>query len=243
MFFINVCNRSKHQYMSTQSKSQAFLPTPVMAKLKKQNDSSKDCEEFRPTRANRKSEAAKQATAEARKKRRREYYARDAEKIREKNRIHIAERRAAAKRKRSGTAETRHQASELTAAELAASQTLAQMQVDRAIQEKGGSGESEEAAVDREITALWEEGEKQRELESEDEESDNSRETGETVAVIDVEALRHRRATRIRRRQMADLLGARRLSRESPSPDPPSPEPRAKMPSLYTALFRTSDDL
>ncbi|KAK7026140.1 hypothetical protein R3P38DRAFT_2777880, partial [Favolaschia claudopus] len=84
-----------------------------------------------------------------------------AEKIRAKNRIHIAQKRSKPSR-----AET-PQDPELTAAELAATETLAQMQADRAAQELGfhdprgnspTSRSREEIAIDEEISALWEEG-------------------------------------------------------------------------------------
>ncbi|KAK7046353.1 hypothetical protein R3P38DRAFT_2765191 [Favolaschia claudopus] len=177
----------------------AFLPTPVMAKLKRQNNSSKDCEVFRLS--DKLSSTVR--LAQIAKARRQSRPLRKQGKSVEEN-ITLKSvslllywllitdwsrarrksgRRIAYVSLKEGAAETRHQASELTAAELAASETLAQMQVDRAIQEKGGilgagaHGENEEAAVDREwvlkITALWEEGERQQELESEDEESDN----------------------------------------------------------------------
>ncbi|KAK7022689.1 hypothetical protein R3P38DRAFT_2780671 [Favolaschia claudopus] len=190
-----------------------------------------DEDKFRPTRAHRKSDAAKRATAEAKKERRRQYYARDAEKIREKNRIHIAKTRA----------ETT-QASELTAAELEVSETLAQMQADRtqvSFHDAGGNSPTwranAEIAIDKEITALWEEGERICPSDSDDEEG--MEDLGETTKTD-----RNRSSLRARQRcrlLLLQTLGPRYSSRHSPSPDPPSPSPKTRLPSLYDKLFST----
>ncbi|KAK7006449.1 hypothetical protein R3P38DRAFT_3214502 [Favolaschia claudopus] len=205
-------------------------------------------ENFRATRAHRKSEAAKRATAEARKERRRQYYARDADKIREKNRIHIAKKRAIAKTKRSSSkpsrAETR-QAPELTADELAASETLAQMQADRAAQglclhdtprNSPTSRAREEMAIDKEISALLEKGERLCPSDSDDEEGTGD--LGETANLPD----RNRNSLRARQRRrllLVQSMGPKYSARRTPSPDPPSPSPKKRLPSLYDKLFDT----
>ncbi|KAK7022223.1 hypothetical protein R3P38DRAFT_2780284 [Favolaschia claudopus] len=229
------------------------LPITIMAKSKGRNktrlalDEPENEETFRPTRAHRKSNAAKQATAEAKKERRRQYYARDAEKIRQKNRIQIAQKRAIAKMKCSKSKPSRAetpQGPELTPAELAATETLAQMQAERAAQELGfhdprgnspTSRSREEIDIDEEISALWEEGERLCPSDSDDEEGTVDLGEGAKTG-------RNRDSLRARQRRrllLVQTLGPKCSSRHTPSPDPPSPIPKQRLPSLYDKLFNT----
>ncbi|KAK6996726.1 hypothetical protein R3P38DRAFT_2799599 [Favolaschia claudopus] len=191
-----------------------------------------------PTRARRKSDSAKRATAEAKKERRRRYYARDAEKIREKNRLHLAHKRAIAKTKHSraepSPAETTRRP-ELTTAELAVSETLAQMQADRAAQgisfrranppNSPTSRGEEEMAIDKEIAALWEQGERLCLSNSDDD-----------MGTGDLGERQRRRLL------LVQSLGPRYSSRHTPSPEPPSPGPKTRLPSLYDKLFSTRQE-
>ncbi|KAK7008358.1 hypothetical protein R3P38DRAFT_2791168 [Favolaschia claudopus] len=228
----------------------------VMAKTTKPRRSAAcpptEDEHFRPTREIRKSNAAKQATAEARRQRRREAYALNAVKIREKNRIHIAERRAAAKLKKMNgihKAANKKSPSDLAAAELAASQTLAQMQAVRAAQEDSltmlspAYRRNEEQAVDREISELCEVGERQDEVADSSDEGEDSSDDDEEAAEAAMRemleksrSLRAIRQRRIRRLRILQSLGPRSSSRNSPSPDPPSSSPHERLPSLYDKL-------
>ncbi|KAK7046256.1 hypothetical protein R3P38DRAFT_2765122 [Favolaschia claudopus] len=223
-------------------------------------------EKFRPTRAHRKSNAAKQATAEAKKERRRQYYARECailsflttclltalkrgENPAKESHSHspktvncdyiywvlyLTKGRAIAKMKCSNSKPSRAetpQGPELTPAELAATETLAQMQAERAAQELGfhdprgnspTSRSGEEIAIDEEISALWEEGERLCPSDSDDEEG-----------TVDLGARQRRRLL------LVQTLGPKCSSRHTPSPDPPSPIPKQRLPSLYDKLFNT----
>ncbi|KAK7022236.1 hypothetical protein R3P38DRAFT_2780298 [Favolaschia claudopus] len=231
-----------------------------MAKMTKPpnkiDDSPSEDEDFRPTRKTRKSLAAKQATAEARKQRRREYYAREyvglsffslfagnsrtnsAVKIRAKNRIHIAERRAAAKKLEQDSIQQNigsQKASDLAAAELLASETLAQMRAARAAQENFSKSptlrarESEEQELDREISNLFEAGKHQDDMaESSDEDEEAAAQTmilGSRLISGDSnrEMAEKSHALKAARLRLLEAMGPRYSSRKSPSPDPPSP--------------------
>ncbi|KAK7007981.1 hypothetical protein R3P38DRAFT_2792095 [Favolaschia claudopus] len=249
------------------------LPITIMAKSKGRNktrlalDEPENEETFRPTRAHRKSNAAKQATAEAKKERRRQYYARECaissflttclltalqrgENPAKESHSHSPKTvnwRAIAKMKCSKSKPSRAetpQGPELTPAELAATETLAQMQAERAAQELGfhdprgnspTSRSREEIDIDEEISALWEEGERLCPSDSDDEEGTVDLGEGAKTG-------RNRDSLRARQRRrllLVQTLGPKCSSRHTPSPDPPSPIPKQRLPSLYDKLFNT----
>ncbi|KAF7373740.1 hypothetical protein MSAN_00585100 [Mycena sanguinolenta] len=159
------------------------------------------------------------ARTEARKQQRREFYARNAERLREKSRAKMAEKR--------------HDGNKI------ASQALAQMlkvktttlQSSSARADIAKENEVNEAAVDREIAALVEQGK----FSSDNGDSDADNEISLSMIGADVSTDRTERVMQCKSPNWRQSLKWRL---PTPVENSPSPEPEGRLPSLYDKLFQ-----
>ncbi|KAJ7914614.1 hypothetical protein B0H13DRAFT_1872866 [Mycena leptocephala] len=226
-------------------------------------------------------------SAEDKKKRQREWYAKNAVRIREKSRVQVAEKRAAIKAKRRKSDKPRTSQRKLTSDELIASVALTQMreqqelpavrrgmvpQTDNTVDAPQPVASdfpiaapltSAEAAVDKEIEDLLEQGAEAPPLESESSSEDEdldigvggvSATSGGVAITVDKYAsnLMRRRSVieglssilisgsqlRIRAQELR-AKRRRRLRLPTPTSISPSPEPEGRLPSFYEKLWRT----
>ncbi|KAJ6505091.1 hypothetical protein C8R45DRAFT_923392 [Mycena sanguinolenta] len=210
------------------------------------------CTQLKPGRS-RIASHQRRARAEARKQQRKEYYARNAERLREKSRAKMAEKRMAIKanHRKSDT----KRPPKLTRAELAASQALAQMLKDKvttmqSLQNSNNARDNiaseSEAAVDKEIADLVDRGKYNKSL-LEDSNSDADDSPSATVRA-DVFRSRSEHIIRYKSpaqsRPVIQMDGNRRKSLKGRLPTPmansPSPEPEGPLPSLYEKLYRST---
>ncbi|KAK7013046.1 hypothetical protein R3P38DRAFT_3207670 [Favolaschia claudopus] len=183
----------------------------------------------------RKSDEEKQATAEAKKLRRKQYYLDNAERLREKSRLQMAEKRAAVKVKRRVSERKR----DLAAAERLARETLTQMKRHREAQyltlpctascDTSSTWRAlEEQRLDREIAELFDSEQRGgRAVGASGDQNDGGHTAG---------AREH--STRISSGPPPLETVQRLRSVFSPPPDSnsPSPEPPGRMPSFLTKL-------
>ncbi|KAJ7928227.1 hypothetical protein B0H13DRAFT_1860667 [Mycena leptocephala] len=198
---------------------------------------------------------------EDRKARRREYYAKNVERLREQSRIRMAEQRAAVKAKRRKSDILRR--SSLTTAERTASKALTEMlekkaarlaaqsdEVDSEAEPEQDSGiegcvpqsdsrmgaasimSDAETTIDREIGDLVEQVVEVERTESEPSESEEEGDDGGSATNSNVTPVS---AHQIR----AQALKYQSLRLSTPTPNSPSPEPEGPMPSLYEKLWFT----